>query len=657
MNRNLKPSPDESSLPPSALLAGLVALIALFITSQSWILVPAALALVTSRFSRTRLDGAAAPVRLGRYAIFGWILWRAYGRLTSDTGGDSLEMIFAYTVGELCAIEMGLQAWLKVPASGPRSPATILLSAMVFLAASNTFDQRFITFLAPLYFLFMALSWRDFQPVTYSKTLFWKRGAMLAGVLALGVAVHAMVWNYRSEIGLWSMKFLEGKSAQTVGLSTEPRLRSSFNFSSSLTRLLRIEDVPPDQGSLHMRAMAFSHYERNRWLPSIQSRSSQPLRAMQSKGSGPTLSVTRIVDDQQLIFAPLHSTGFHFPDGVAGRFAQPLGPMNSSLEDTGEVLQYEIHLSNEPEFQGLLCQPPDATWRAQYLKIPDELDPRVRELASRIGKGADSDEAKVRAVEQYLIQNHAYSMNALFGRGDPISEFLLKKRSAHCEFFAAASVILLRCLGVPSRYVIGYMAHEADGAGAVVVRGRDAHAWTECWVNGRWVTVDATPGGGRPDERAEPLPLGLKSRESLAKLAASLRAWLEYLRNLPVTFWLVVFGALTIFLVWRIFAARERLAKAEQFHYAPRDEVLERLAARFEKWLRKRQAPCPPGVTWREHLQSFDSPPFNSPRAYHFAKAYDAARFGKAAGAEDGGISELERLLRELESQESKPTT
>jgi transglutaminase-like putative cysteine protease len=80
--------------------------------------------------------------------------------------------------------------------------------------------------------------------------------------------------------------------------------------------------------------------------------------------------------------------------------------------------------------------------------------------------------------------------------GDPVSNFLLDKRAAHCEYFASAAAVLLRCVGVPSRYVVGYYAHESDGDG-LIVRQRDAHAWTECYIDGvGWVAVDATPAMG-----------------------------------------------------------------------------------------------------------------------------------------------------------------
>jgi protein-glutamine gamma-glutamyltransferase len=75
-----------------------------------------------------------------------------------------------------------------------------------------------------------------------------------------------------------------------------------------------------------------------------------------------------------------------------------------------------------------------------------------------------------------------------------LEEFLLATRAGHCEYFATATVLLLREAGVPARYAVGYAAHEWSRVeGRWVVRARDAHAWALAWVDGGWVDVDTTP--------------------------------------------------------------------------------------------------------------------------------------------------------------------
>ncbi len=76
----------------------------------------------------------------------------------------------------------------------------------------------------------------------------------------------------------------------------------------------------------------------------------------------------------------------------------------------------------------------------------------------------------------------------------PLSRFLLRTRSGHCEYFATATVLLLRRLEIPARYATGYAVHEQSGAG-YVVRFSDAHAWTLVWNESRkiWRTLTRRP--------------------------------------------------------------------------------------------------------------------------------------------------------------------
>ena len=54
--------------------------------------------------------------------------------------------------------------------------------------------------------------------------------------------------------------------------------------------------------------------------------------------------------------------------------------------------------------------------------------------------------------------------------------------------------LLARLNHVPTRVVTGYRVVESSELGDYrIVRERNAHAWVEAWVDGRWVTLDPTP--------------------------------------------------------------------------------------------------------------------------------------------------------------------
>lgn len=59
-----------------------------------------------------------------------------------------------------------------------------------------------------------------------------------------------------------------------------------------------------------------------------------------------------------------------------------------------------------------------------------------------------------------------------------------------CQDFAHVTLALLRAMGLPARYVSGYLHPRVDGAVGETTRG-ESHAWVEYWA-GDWVAVDPT---------------------------------------------------------------------------------------------------------------------------------------------------------------------
>jgi transglutaminase-like putative cysteine protease len=78
----------------------------------------------------------------------------------------------------------------------------------------------------------------------------------------------------------------------------------------------------------------------------------------------------------------------------------------------------------------------------------------------------------------------------------PVEEVFALRRGV-CQDFAHLQIACLRSLGIPARYVSGYIASSrqtADGTATGPLVGADAsHAWLSCWGGDRgWVDVDPT---------------------------------------------------------------------------------------------------------------------------------------------------------------------
>jgi transglutaminase-like putative cysteine protease len=121
----------------------------------------------------------------------------------------------------------------------------------------------------------------------------------------------------------------------------------------------------------------------------------------------------------------------------------------------------------------------------------------------------------LRTLSAFFQDKDKFSYSTWQGLGRPMStnetalgRFLLRTRAGHCEYFATATVLLLRQLGIPARYAVGYAVHENTGQ-KYVVRQRDAHAWCLVWnPTGRtWQDFDTTPASWVEVEskRASPL--------------------------------------------------------------------------------------------------------------------------------------------------------
>ncbi len=130
-----------------------------------------------------------------------------------------------------------------------------------------------------------------------------------------------------------------------------------------------------------------------------------------------------------------------------------------------------------------------------YLATRD-VSARIAELARQVTAGAATPQERALALESHLRNGYAYSFETvLTSQGvTPLDAFLFETRRGHCEFFASAMAVMLRAVGVPSRVVHGYLAHNLNPAtGFFEVRAFDGHAWVEAYIAGRgWMTFEPT---------------------------------------------------------------------------------------------------------------------------------------------------------------------
>jgi len=134
--------------------------------------------------------------------------------------------------------------------------------------------------------------------------------------------------------------------------------------------------------------------------------------------------------------------------------------------------------------------------RSMALRLPKGAHPQARALAATWREKMGEDEQKIvqQALYYFRHEPFVYTLQPPPMLKDTVDEFLFQTRRGFCEHYASAFTVLMRSAGIPARVVTGYQGGEINPLGNyLVVRQRDAHAWSEVWLeNQGWVRVDPT---------------------------------------------------------------------------------------------------------------------------------------------------------------------
>lgn len=281
------------------------------------------------------------------------------------------------------------------------------------------------------------------------------------------------------------------RQQMVTGFSESITLREVTGVKMSRRVVARAEfPVPPrtPPTALHLRGIAYSRLDKDGWKTGGTGAARTTRAGFQHVVGTAPAAVPLAVADITLE-ASETSALFAYPHPVIleGSLGEVLadGEGNLMLPRSGHpTMRYRIRFAEE--IPPRRAAPPGR----EFLEIPPELAPESalgREIAGETG--ADAERAG--RLLRFLRSGFRYTLS------DPASslrEFLFTKRAGYCEHFASALAVMLRGAGIPSRVAAGYYGGEwSDLGGYLIVRESDAHAWTEGWIDGRWVTLDATP--------------------------------------------------------------------------------------------------------------------------------------------------------------------
>ncbi|MBI1880074.1 MAG: hypothetical protein HYR94_17955, partial [Chloroflexi bacterium] len=142
---------------------------------------------------------------------------------------------------------------------------------------------------------------------------------------------------------------------------------------------------------------------------------------------------------------------------------------------------------------------------ARYLQLPDTVTERTRNLARELTDEFDNAYDKARAIEAYLRRELKYNEKLVAPPPgvDRVDYIVFEAKEAYCDYYASAMIVMLRSLGIPARFAVGFAQGSFNPElNAYHVVNADAHSWVEVYFpRYGWIEFEPTaaqPGIVRP---------------------------------------------------------------------------------------------------------------------------------------------------------------
>lgn len=303
-----------------------------------------------------------------------------------------------------------------------------------------------------------------------------------------------ITWAQLSKkIESWGKK-LDNRGNAQAGLSGNQEAVDLSSLSALPNRPIPIlYATATEDAYLYLRGASYSVFDGTYWSHNTTEKWNQSaLFPYLGWKDGEELSI-ETVDPEDLIYTTYQVTGM--PSG--GKVVS-----DSYVDNTTDTLSYTMHYVRDPKPVSP-SEVYDQWVRDHCLSVPEQTRTGVlswwyAQEPSNQPVPDGSDPAALQAFAETVAKQVAtcasYSRDpARMPAGvDFCTWFLNDAEEGYCVHYASACTALLRSLGIPSRYVSGYVC-EAKANERVRVTNLQAHAWVEIWVGGRWVNVEPTP--------------------------------------------------------------------------------------------------------------------------------------------------------------------
>ena len=282
---------------------------------------------------------------------------------------------------------------------------------------------------------------------------------------------------------LWGLPKDARGATSGLSESMSPGAISQLGLSTRAAFRVEFDGPMPEPSTLYWRGPVFWNTDGHTWS-SGEHRLNRQLPELEPRGAPLYYTITLEPHDQHWIFA------LDVP-----------GTVQRNMRISDEYQLFATRRVRDRERFRLRSYPDGGmkrmttAQREAALRLPDGAHPRARELAARWRGEATNDAQLIETALRYFrTQPFFYTLRPPLLLNDPVDDFLFGTRRGFCEHYASSFTVLMRAAGIPARVVTGYQGGDVNPLGNyMIVRQRDAHAWSEVWLESRgWVRVDPT---------------------------------------------------------------------------------------------------------------------------------------------------------------------
>lgn len=265
----------------------------------------------------------------------------------------------------------------------------------------------------------------------------------------------------------------------------------------------KIKTDKPD--TLYLRKAAYGDYSGRVWQAAVSYGKTLPsghnysyLTALILKEQGTYIRAAEIKESSEFMLPYYAGTDGNYPH-------QPKDTVCSGNQREYTLSYYSSNFEQIMKLQGVQTEYEayEVEYREfvykMYLNVDDETRVYMEKVIAEQGFSL-SDSGVIGKIARYVQGAAAYNkdFDPNLEREDNIAiAFLDTYQEGVCRHFATAATLIYRTLGIPARYVTGYMVNTV--AGQFVDVTTPGHAWVEVYIDGiGWAQVEVT--GSDPAE-------------------------------------------------------------------------------------------------------------------------------------------------------------